>query len=201
MNSFHDSVKAKMPGRDQPRHRQRQDDLDQDLQPRRAVDQRALLELERDRPEVAHQQPGAERDQERRVGEDQRQRRVEQAELVDDRRERDEQDRRRHQVGEEDAQAHVSRAPEAQPLDRVGGQHAREQRHGRRDHRDQHRVPQPFRVGGVEQQLLEVRQRRVVHPERIAFAREQLLVRLERRDRPSSRTGTAARTGTRRAAA
>src|SRR3546814_1121742 len=54
-------------------HRQRQQYLDQYLQARSAVDQRALLQLIGDRAEIAHQQPGAERDEEGRVGEDERQ--------------------------------------------------------------------------------------------------------------------------------
>ena len=82
MNSFHDSVKEKMPARDQAGHRERQRDPPQDLQPRRAVDQRAFLQLVGDRLEIADQQPGAERHQEGRIHQDQRQRRVEQAELA-----------------------------------------------------------------------------------------------------------------------
>ena len=86
MNSFHDSVKEKMPARDQARHGERQRDPPQDLQPRRAVDQRAFLELVGDRLEVADQQPRAERHQEGRIDQDQRERRVEQAELEHHRR-------------------------------------------------------------------------------------------------------------------
>ena len=72
MNSFQHSVKQKMNGRDQARHRERQHDLGQDLPAAGAVDQRAFLELVRDGLEVAHQQPGRERDQDRRIGQDQR---------------------------------------------------------------------------------------------------------------------------------
>src|SRR3546814_14587322 len=61
-------------GRDEAWHRQRQQNLDQYLQARSAVDQRALLQLRGDRAEIAHQQPGAERDEEGRVGEDERDR-------------------------------------------------------------------------------------------------------------------------------
>jgi hypothetical protein len=61
-------------GRDQAGYRQRQHDLDQDLPAAGAVDQRAFLKLERDGLEVAHQQPGRERDQDGRIGQDQRQR-------------------------------------------------------------------------------------------------------------------------------
>ena len=168
--------------RDETGDRERQDDLDQDLQAGRAVDQRAFLELERDRLEIPHQEPRAERDQERRVREDQREARVEELQLVDDRGQRDEQDRRRDEIGEENAHADVTRAAESQAFDRVGGEHAREQRNERRHHRDEDRVPEPVRVGGVEQQFLDVRERRILDPERIALARQQFLVRLEGRD-------------------
>src|SRR5262249_16718376 len=52
--------------RDQPRHGERQNDLGQDLPAAGAVDQGALLKLERYGFEIAHQQPGRERDQNRR---------------------------------------------------------------------------------------------------------------------------------------
>ena len=169
-----------MPAEIRPGHRERQDDLGEYLPARRAVDQRAFLQLVGDGAEIAHQQPGAERDQEGRVGEDQRPARVEEAQLRHDGGERDEQDRRRHQVGEEDREADLLRALVAQALDGVGGQHRRDQRDEGRHHGDHHRVPHPFRVGGLEQQLLDVGERRMDHPERIGVAREQLLVRLER---------------------
>src|SRR6516225_4433503 len=75
-------------GRDQSRHRQRQDDLGKDLVAAGAVDKRAFLELEGNRLEIAHQQPGRERDQDGGIGEDQRERRVEQPVLEHDGRER-----------------------------------------------------------------------------------------------------------------
>src|SRR6266852_2735108 len=92
-------------GRDQARDRQRQHDLDQDLPAAGAVDQRAFFQLERNGLEIAHQQPGRERNQDGRIGQDQRQRRVEQPVLENDGRQRNEQDRRRHQIGKEDKYA------------------------------------------------------------------------------------------------
>ena len=83
MNSFQESVNEKMPALMMPGMASGKRDLAQDLQPRRAVDQRAFLELVGDRLEVADQEPGAERHQEGRIDEDQRERRVEQAELED----------------------------------------------------------------------------------------------------------------------
>src|SRR5205085_8836223 len=51
-------------GAQDARHRHRYDDVDHRLPARRAVDAGALLEFLRDRFEVAHHQPGTERDQE-----------------------------------------------------------------------------------------------------------------------------------------
>ena len=169
-------------GRDQPRHRQRNDDLDQDLPARGAVDQRAFLELERDGLEIAHQQPGRERDQQRRIHQDQRQRRVEQAVGLDHRGERNEQDRRRHQIRQEDRAADGVGTAEAQPHDRIGGEHAGGDRQHGGSRRDIHRVPQPARILGFEQQLLDVLQRRMHHPERVVGLHvDQLLVGFDRR--------------------
>src|SRR5216683_8386174 len=91
--------------RDQPGDRQRQDDLDENLPARRAVDQCAFLELIGNGLEISHQEPGRERDQKGGIDEDKRQRRVEQAVGLDDGGQRNEQDRRRHQIGEEDQYA------------------------------------------------------------------------------------------------
>ena len=155
-------------GRDQPRHRERQDDLGQDLPAAGAVDQRAFLELERDGLEVAHQQPGRERDQDGRIGQDQRERRVEQAVLEDDGRQRDEQDRRRHQIGEEDRGA--------DPAARRGSAAARW--HRRRARWRRSTAPwratatsivfhSQQRIVGLEQQLVDVLERRRPGPERV----------------------------------
>src|SRR5207253_11510173 len=113
-------------GRDESRDSQRQDDLDQDLEPVRSVDERAFLELEGNGLEIAHQEPGGEWNQERRIGQDQREPRVEEIQLVDHGRQRDEQNRWRHQVGEKDAGAEVTRTAVAQPLDGIGGKSAAE---------------------------------------------------------------------------
>src|SRR5439155_2244499 len=57
--------------RQDPRHGDGEDDPHHRPEARGPVDARALLELLRDRLEVAHEQPRAERDEERGVGEDQ----------------------------------------------------------------------------------------------------------------------------------
>ena len=107
--------------------------------------------------------------------------RVEDTELEDDGREWDEEDRRRHEVGEEDREPDLLRAAESKPLEGVGGEDARGERSERGDHRDHHRVPHPLGISGVEEQLLEVRERGLGDPERVALARQELGVRLERR--------------------
>ena len=72
MNSFHDSVKAKMPADRMPGTASGKMMRTMAAEARGPVDARALLELPGDGLEVAHQQPGTERHQEGRVGEDQR---------------------------------------------------------------------------------------------------------------------------------
>src|SRR6266404_3226455 len=142
--------KAEDEGRYQAGDRQRQHDLDQDLPTARAVDQRTFLQFERDGLEVAHQQPGRERDQDGRIGQDQRQRRVEQAVLEHDGGERNEQDRGRHQIGQEDQAADPMRivALEQQLVDVLEG-----------------RIPGPERIELLEVDQLLVRfDRRQAHP-------------------------------------
>src|SRR5919106_5975034 len=102
------------PGRQDARHRDGEDDADHGAEPAGAVDAGALLELLGDRLEVAHQQPGTEGDQEGRIGEDQRPRRIAELEVANDIGQRDEQKRRRHQIGHEDGRAEHSRHRELQ---------------------------------------------------------------------------------------
>src|SRR6185503_5313301 len=129
----------------------REDDLDHGPYPRGPVDPRALLQLLRNRLEVAHEQPRAERDEERRIGQDQRPRRVAEPEVADDVGQRDEQERRRHQIGDEDAGAEAAGQRKAEPRQRIAGQEPAEERDQRGQERDEHRVPQPRR----EHRLLE----------------------------------------------
>src|SRR6266568_8365501 len=92
---------GKDPGRQNARYGDRKDDVDHRLPARRAVDPGAFLEFLRDRLEIPHHQPGAERDQKRRVGQDQRPGRIAEVEVADDVGERNEQQRLRHQIGNE----------------------------------------------------------------------------------------------------
>src|SRR5439155_5919726 len=149
--------KREYAGGDEAWHGKRKDDANEYLQTRRSIDQRAFLELERYGFEITHQQPGAERNEESRIREDQRKARIEKVELVDHRGERNKQDRRRDQIGEKNTHADVARSPEAEPLDRVGRKHAAEDRKEGRHDRHQDRVPEPLRIRGVQEQLFDVR--------------------------------------------
>src|SRR3954451_3169945 len=120
-------------GAQDARHRHWYDDVDHRLPARRAVDAGALLEFLRDRFEVAHHQPGTERDQEGRIGQDQRPRRVAELEVADDLGQRDEQQGLRHQVGDEDPRAQAAGVREVEPRQRATCQHATEQRDQGRD--------------------------------------------------------------------
>src|SRR5207237_7520186 len=82
------------------------------LPPAGAVDPRRLLELARHALEVPHQEPRAERDEERRVRQHHRAERVAEAEPVDDLGHRDEQQRLRNEVGGRDADRQHRRAGE-----------------------------------------------------------------------------------------
>jgi len=50
------------------------------------------------------------------------------------------------------------------------------------DHRDHHRVPHPARILGLEEQMLEMIERRAVDPPRVEALVEELLVRLDARE-------------------
>src|SRR5207237_4160691 len=144
-------------GKDDPHHRP---------EARGPVDARALLELLRDRLEVAHEQPRAERDEERGVGEDQGPRRIAQLEVADDIRERDEEQRRRHQVRDEDGGAQRARHRKLQPRQRVAGEQPAEERDAGGHDGDEERVPEPVRERRLLEQVAEVLQRGVERPER-----------------------------------
>ena len=173
---------GKNTSRNEPWHRQRQDDLPQNLKAGGAINQSALFQLEGNRAEVAHQQPSAKGNQESGVGEDQRPAGVKQAQLENDGRQRDEQNRGGHQIGQKNAQAHLARAFEAQALNGISRQHRTSQRHQGGDDRNEHCVPQPLGVGGFKQQFVEMLQGGLDHPKRVAVTRKQFVVGLDRGD-------------------
>ena len=90
---------------------------------RGAVDRRRVLELLRDRLEEAAQQPDREGERERRIGDDQRGVRVEQAEIADDDEERDDQQDMREHLRDEEEEAVGIAAGEADARQRIGGVH------------------------------------------------------------------------------
>ena len=95
-------------------------------------------------------------------------------------RERDEQDRGRHQIGEKDRTADPLGAAVAQAHDRIGGEHAGDDRENGSGDRDQHRVAEPERIIGLEYELVDVLEGWRPGPERIEPVEiEQLLVRFD----------------------
>ena len=116
--------------------------------------------------EVAHQEPRTERDEEGRIGEDERPRRVAELEGANDIRERDEEQRRRHQVGHEDARADGTRHGELEAPEGIAREEPAEERDQRRHARDEERVPQPAGERRLRHQVAEVLQRRRERPER-----------------------------------
>src|SRR5919106_1211605 len=136
--------------------RDREDDPRERLDPRAAVDQGGVLELLRDRLEEPHQEPGRERDSEGRVHQDQREQRVLEAEPRDEGGEGQEQQGRRDQVDEEDADSRRLTPTPREARERVAG---RERDHERDD--DDHRahdrrVDEPVGIPRVRKEELDV---------------------------------------------
>src|SRR5439155_454040 len=93
-------------GGDDARRGQRQQHAHERLDPRGAVHQRGLLQLRGERLEEPDEQPRAERNRERGVGEEQRHQRVRRAQLGEHPVEWDEEQRGRDQVDDEDEAGH-----------------------------------------------------------------------------------------------
>ena len=189
----HQRVQELVPGlgeREQAHHHQggrgqRQHDSPEHAQSVAAVDQGRFLELDRDALEVAHQQPGAEGQRQRRVHQDQCTHRVGQADPGDHLEKGNEEQRLRHQVREDEPQGDDAAAGEAQPRDGVCAQCAERDRQCRG--RDRH-------LGAVAQPDAELTaQQRHVVPEVHRFGQQRevvvdLFVGLDRRkDHPDER--------------
>src|SRR5918995_2884184 len=145
-----------------PGKRDRQDDQEERLQSRRPVDQRRVLELLRNGLEEAHEEPCRERHREGRVDEDQRPERVLEVELRDEPREREEEQRRRDQVDEEDGDACALTPPARQPRERVARRQRQEERDADHHCADEQRVEQPGRIVRLLEEERDVLGRRVV---------------------------------------
>src|SRR5262249_49756907 len=103
------------PGRQDAGNGDREDDPYHRPEPGGPVDAGALLQLLGDRLEIAHQQPRGERDQERRIREDQRPRRVAELEVANNIGQWDEQQRRRNEIRDENRSSEHSSHRELQP--------------------------------------------------------------------------------------
>src|SRR5262249_14750232 len=153
----------------------------QRLQARAAVHQRRVLELERDRLEESHQEPDRERHRERRVDEHHRPGRVLQPEPRDHARERQEEQGRRHDVGEEDADAEPLAHPAGKTGQRVAGRHGEHERDRDDEEADEERVAEPRPVARVVEEEAPAVERGVEGP-RLRRV-EDLVLALQRRDR------------------
>ena len=98
-------------GRDEAGQRQRQHHVPHRLAAMGAVDERCLLQLERNALEEGAQEPEAEGQTERRVREHERQPRVRDPELLHQDVEGDDDHDGREHVGEEDQAGHLARGP------------------------------------------------------------------------------------------
>src|SRR5215213_9385026 len=98
----HGQREAKDHDRQQAWYRHRQNRPPDGSQPAVAIDQRLLFDITGDRLEEAHQQPGAKGDREAGIDEHHRPPGVAQSEIRNHPRKRDEEQRRRHKVDEED---------------------------------------------------------------------------------------------------
>ena len=173
--------------RDQARQRHRDEHPEQDLPVVRAVHQRRLVELLRDRGEVADHDPGAERHRQRRIEDQQHPPSVDELDVgpfVEHREhleQRDEQQRLGNEVGQEDAGRERRRAPELHARQRERRRHRDQHGDGDDDDRHERRVAEEREVLRGAEQLDVVAERRVIDPPRIGRGRN-LRAGLERRD-------------------
>ena len=169
-------------GADDPGDGHRQHDLRQRLHARRPVHEGALLDLARDGPEVAHEEPGAERHQEGRVDDHERVDRVGEPEPHHDLREREEEQGGRDEVGDEDGGAEGGGAAEAQPRQAVAGQDRDDHGDRRRHDGDEQAVLHPGdEVGLLEEERVVIHDHAALDPEGDGLEVVQLGVRLEGR--------------------
>src|SRR5262249_49400555 len=109
-------------------NRDRDNDVQHRLPARGAIDASALFKLPRNGLEVTHEQPRTERYEKGRIGENQRPRRVAQLKVTDDVSQRNEQERWRHEIGDENTGAEAAGEREFQARERIAGKNTAEQR-------------------------------------------------------------------------
>src|SRR5947209_6268450 len=136
------------------RDRQRDRDPQHCLDTGCAIDQGRFLQLARYAFEEAHEHPGAERDQEGGIREDQRPQVVEEMQLSDDESQRQEEKRGRYQIGHENSPADGVGAAVAQARQRVACENAAEERDQGADDRHHRRVERPVRKVRLGEQVL-----------------------------------------------
>src|SRR5215813_14018137 len=117
-------------------------------------------------PEVAHEEPRAEGDEEGRIGEDEGPRRVAELEGPDDVGERDEEQGGRHEICDEDRGADGARHGEAEPPEGIAGEEPAEERDGGGETRNEEGVPQPVRECRLPEEIDEVLEGGIERPER-----------------------------------
>ncbi len=174
-----------VPGRDEreerghrkARDRQRDDDPPERPEDAEPVDPAGFLELVRDRVEEALEHQDAERDGERRIGQDQRPRRVDEPEVGEDPEQRDQQDDAREHLGDEEDVHRRAPPAEAEPRDGIGAGRREEDREDRRHDRHEQRVERPVDEVAAGQQSPVVLERRVV--DELDLGRKDLALRLE----------------------
>ncbi len=146
-----------------------------------AVDERGLVELLRDRLEVSDHDPGAERHRQGRIDQHHTPIGVEQAEPAHDLEQRNEEQRVRNEVSEEDAGGEQPRAPEPHAREREGRQHADHHGDGDDAQRDDDGVLEiDEKVGLAEQEPVLLERHAVGDDPRIGCEMGDLGVRLQR---------------------
>src|SRR6516225_8949289 len=172
-------------GRQDARDRHWKNNIHHRLPAGRSVDPRALLQFPRDRFEISHEQPRAERDKERRISQNKRPWRVAEAEIADDVGQRDEEQSLRNQVSDEDASAEAACKRKVEAGERVTREQPAEYRDDGGNDRDEQRVPHPGAEQRFAEQVLDVLERRMECPERRIVRRHpravQLAIRTHRR--------------------
>ena len=163
--------------------RNRHHHLDERAEPRQAVDHGGVLEVARNRLVEAHQEPGAERHREARIDEHERPESVLQAERGDDARERDEQDRRRHKIGEKDRDPERLCPGTGHACECVSSGDRQRERDRDDGNADESRIDQPLEVLRIlEQHPQMIQRRRVVEQIRVVRGVVEILRGLESRD-------------------
>ncbi len=160
----------------------RQHDVEERAEPAGAVDERRPLEILGRAGHERAQEPERIGQGKRRIGDHQAEKRVRDADLHHQEIERQHEDDRRQQIGEQHQQRQPLAAGIREPHETVGAEHAKHEHERRRGTRDHERVPEIFEERCVLEQLSIMLERHAPRPKH-RRNREQLLLRLDRGDR------------------